>query len=83
MSYKTTYEWNSTKKKLSKINNYNDNNWNTYSDYLNTMYGVTPNAAKPDELEAFLFRDTSLPNEQISPRQFVVNYIDINFSPSN
>ena len=79
VSYKTDYKWDSTKKKMSKILKYNDNNWDTYLEYLQTMYSITPKDAKPDELEAFLFRNEPLPNGEISPRQFVMDYIDMHF----
>ena len=79
VSYKTDYKWDSTKKKMSKILKYNDNNWDTYLEYLQTMYSITPKDAKPDELGAFLFRNEPLPNVEISPRQFVMDYIDMHF----
>ena len=43
------------------------------------MYSITPKNAKPDELGAFLFRNEPLPNGEISPRQFVMDYIDKHF----
>ena len=54
-------------------------NAQVYTDYLKTMYSVTPKDAKPDELESFLFSNEPLPNGGIPPRQFVIDYIDKNF----
>ena len=78
LSYKTLYVWNSPTKKL-EITNYNDNCWNTYNNFLNTMSVMTPKGARCDELEAFLFRNEPLLNEPLSPRQFVIDYIDKNY----
>ena len=79
VSYKADYKWDSTKKVMSQELKYNDNKWETYTDYLKTMYSVTPKDAKPDELESFLFSNEPLPNGGIPPRQFVIDYIDKNF----
>lgn len=79
MSYKTDYNWDSAKKMMTKKLKYNDNNWDTYLEYLQAMYSITQKDAKPDELEAFLFRNEPLPNGEISPRQFVIDYIDKHF----